>query len=144
MKKIIFFIFAIITLSLSSCVEENVSYDESLELTFSCDTLIMDTLFAEQQSATGRFMIYNRNKNALNIESIRMAGGKDSFFRFNIDGRIAGKGEMLEDIIIKGRDSLFVFVEMNADLSPDLSADLSPETQYYRMIRPVGMSPKAR
>ena len=79
MKKIIFFIFAIITLSLSSCVEENVSYDESLELTFSCDTLVMDTLFAEQQSATGRFMIYNRNKNALNIESIRMAGGKDSF-----------------------------------------------------------------
>ena len=112
MKKIIFFIFAIITLSLSSCVEENVSYDESLELTFSCDTLVMDTLFAEQQSATGRFMIYNENKNALNISSIRMGGGKDSFFRFNIDGRIAGKGEMLEDIIIKGRDSLFVFVEM--------------------------------
>jgi hypothetical protein len=112
MKKIIFFIFAIIALSLSSCVEENVSYDESLELTFSCDTLIMDTLFAEQQSATGRFMIYNENKNALNISSIRMAGGSSSYFRFNVDGRIAGKGETLKDIVIKGRDSLFVFVEM--------------------------------
>ena len=112
MKKIVFFILVVVLICLPSCVEENVSYDEELELTFSCDTLVMDTLFAEQQSATGRFMIYNRNKNALNIESIRMAGGKDSFFRFNIDGRIAGKGEMLEDIIIKGRDSLFVFVEM--------------------------------
>ncbi len=112
MKKIIFFIFAIITLSLSSCVEENVSYDESLELTFSCDTLVMDTLFAEQQSVTGRFMIYNENKNALNITSIRMAGGESSYFRFNVDGRIAGRGEALKDIVIKGRDSLFVFVEM--------------------------------
>ena len=112
MKKIVFFILVVVLICLPSCVEENVSYDEELELTFSCDTLVMDTLFAEQQSATGRFMIYNENKNALNISSIRMAGGKDSFFRFNIDGRIAGKGEMLEDIIIKGRDSLFVFVEM--------------------------------
>ena len=112
MKKIIFFIFAIIALALPSCVEENVSYDESLELTFSCDTLLFDTLFAEQQSATGRFMIYNRNKNALNIASIRMAGGKSSHFRFNVDGHIAGRGETLEDITIKGRDSLFVFVEM--------------------------------
>ncbi len=112
MKKIIFFIFAIIALALPSCVEENVSYDESLELTFSCDTLLFDTLFAEQQSATGRFMIYNRNKNALKITSIRMAEGKESYFRFNVDGYIAGKGDILENITIKGRDSLFVFVEM--------------------------------
>ena len=112
MKKIIFFVLVTATICLSSCVEENISYDKSLELTFSCDTLLFDTLFAEQQSATGRFLIYNRNKNALNISSIRMAGGKSSCFRFNVDGRIAGRGETLEDITIKGRDSLFVFVEM--------------------------------
>lgn len=112
MKKNVFFISVVVMVCLSSCVEENVSYDENLELTFSCDTLIMDTLFAEQQSATGRFMIYNENKNALNIASIRMAGGSSSYFRFNVDGRIAGRGETLKDIVIKGRDSLFVFVEM--------------------------------
>lgn len=112
MKKIIFIIVLAIALGLPSCVEENVSYDENLELTFSCDTLLFDTLFAEQQSATCRFMIYNENRNALNISSIRMAGGKESYFRFNVDGRIAGSGETLKDIIIKGRDSLFVFVEM--------------------------------
>ena len=93
------------------------SYDEGLELTFSCDTLIMDTLFAEQQSATGRFMIYNENKNALNIASIRMGGGSASYFRFNVDGRIAGKGEVLKDIMIKGHDSLFVFVEMTPPIT---------------------------
>lgn len=107
-----FFILIVVAICLPSCVEENVSYDEKLELTFSCDTLIMDTLFAEQQSATGRFMIYNENKNALNITSIRMAGGSNSYFRFNVDGRIAGRDEALKDITIKGRDSLFVFVEM--------------------------------
>ena len=102
----------LVTIFFTSCVDENISLDESLELTFSCDTLIMDTLFAEQQSATGRFMIYNNNKRALKISSIRMAGGTSSYFRFNVDGRIAGKGDVLEDIVIKGRDSLFVFVEM--------------------------------
>ena len=107
-----FFISVVVMFCLSSCVEENVSYDEKLELTFSCDTLIMDTLFAEQQSATGRFMIYNETKNALNISSIRMGGGTNSHFRFNVDGRIAGRGEVLQNIKIKGRDSLFVFVEM--------------------------------
>lgn len=112
MKRFVFFISVLVAICLSSCVEENVSYDENLELTFSCDTLIFDTLFAEQQSATRRFMIYNENKNALNISSIRMAGGANSYFRFNVDGRIAGKGETLKDITIKGRDSLFVFVEM--------------------------------
>ena len=112
MRRFVFFILVVVLICLPSCVEENVSYDEKLELTFSCDTLVMDTLFAEQQSATGRFMIYNRNTNALNISSIRMAGGKESCFRFNVDGRIAGKGEILENITIKGRDSLFVFVEV--------------------------------
>lgn len=112
MRRFVFFILIVVAICLPSCVEENVSYDEKLELTFSCDTLIMDTLFAEQQSATGRFMIYNENKNALNIASIRMAGGSESYFRFNVDGCIAGRGEALKDIVIKGRDSLFVFVEM--------------------------------
>ena len=112
MRRFVFFILIVVAICLPSCVEENVSYDEKLELTFSCDTLIMDTLFAEQQSATGRFMIYNENKNALNITSIRMAGGSNSYFRFNVDGRIAGRDEALKDITIKGRDSLFVFVEM--------------------------------
>lgn len=112
MRRFVFFILIVVAICLPSCVEENVSYDEKLELTFSCDTLIMDTLFAEQQSATGRFMIYNENKNALNITSIRMAGGSNSYFRFNVDGRIAGRDEVLKDITIKGRDSLFVFVEM--------------------------------
>ena len=112
MKNLISFLFLITIFLLPSCVEENISTDERLQLTFSCDTLLLDTLFAEQQSATGRFMIYNENKNALNISSIRMAGGSSSYFRFNVDGRIAGKGEALNDIVIKGRDSLFVFVEM--------------------------------
>ena len=110
--KYILSLFFFIALLFQSCVEENISADEHLQLTFSCDTLILDTLFAEQQSATGRFMIYNENKNALNISSIRMGGGSSSYFRFNVDGRMAGKGETLKDIVIKGHDSLYVFVEM--------------------------------
>jgi hypothetical protein len=113
----------LVTIILSACVEENISNNENLQLTFSCDTLLLDTLFAEQQSATGRFMIYNENKNALNISSIRLGGGSSSHFRFNVDGHIAGKGETLNNIVIKGRDSLFVFVEFTAPTT-DLNSHL--------------------
>ena len=116
-KKIIFILFVFVAICLSSCVEENISHDESLELSFSCDTLFLDTLFAEQQSATGRFMIYNRNKNALNISYIRMGGGNESYFRFNVDGRAVGQGDVLKNITVKGRDSLFVFIEMTSPVT---------------------------
>lgn len=95
-----------------SCVEENISYDPDLELEFSCDTLVFDTLFVGQASVTERIMIYNNNKRALEISSVRMGGGNNSAFRFNVDGRIAGNGEILERITIKGYDSIYVFVEM--------------------------------
>ena len=95
----------------SSCVEENITTDPRFCLTFSCDTLVFDTLFSGQPSATKTFMMYNENKKALRVDEICLGGGDDSPFRFNVDGRIASSGESLKDIVIKGRDSLYVLIE---------------------------------
>lgn len=115
MKQFCILLVAAVVCVMSACVEENVSYDPSLRLSFSSDTVVFDTLFVGQSSATATVMIYNRNKNALAVSDVSLGAGYTSRFRFNLDGHIADPGETLHDIIIKGRDSLYLFVEYIPD-----------------------------
>jgi len=98
-----------------SCVDEKFTNDPSAVLSFSCDTLSFDTMFTDIPSRTVSFYIYNTNDKALNISSARLANGADSYFRFNLDGRIPAATNLLENIEIKANDSLFVFVELTVD-----------------------------
>jgi hypothetical protein len=96
-------------------LDDSYSTNPSHRLSFSVDTLSFDTVFTTVGSATRTFMVYNRNEEALNIETIRLvnepeAGG--SHFRFNVDGR---SGEAFSNIRIEGKDSLYVFVEVVVD-----------------------------
>ncbi|MDR2776156.1 MAG: hypothetical protein LBC19_15755 [Tannerella sp.] len=81
-------------------------------LTFSTDTLSFDTVFTTIGSTTSYFMIYNKNGEALNINKILLAGGKESNFRINVDGR---KGDLFSDIPVWKKDSLYVMVEVTVD-----------------------------
>ena len=85
------------------------SENRNHRLSFSTDTLSFDTVFTTIGSVTGYFMIYNRNSEALNIETISLSGGEKSGFRINVDGR---KGLSFSDIPIWKKDSLFVAVEV--------------------------------
>ncbi len=115
-RKIYGVLFALFLLAtvFTGCVEENVTTDQKFRIEFSTDTVVFDTLFSGQMSATKRLMVYNRNKQAINIEKIIMAGGKSSNFRFNVDGRIATSDGLLGDIVIRAKDSVFVFIETTA------------------------------
>jgi len=88
------------------------SENRNHHLSFSTDTLSFDTVFTTIGSVTGYFMIYNRNSEALNIEKITLAGGGQSGFRINVDGR---KGNAFSDIPIWKKDSLFVTVEVTVN-----------------------------
>ena len=57
-------------------------------------------------------MIYNKNKEPLNIETIMLAGAETTGFRINVDGR---KGDYFNNIPILEEDSLFVLVEVTVD-----------------------------
>ena len=95
-----------------SCVDEKFTDDPTAVLSFSCDTLSFDTSFTDIPSRTISFYIYNKNSKSLNISSARLGKGADSYFRFNLDGRIPPANNFLENIEIKAKDSLFVFVEL--------------------------------
>ena len=125
-KHFAIFLTTILTLlSLNSCDDwDNFSTDSSLRLTFSQDTLRLDTILTEIGSSTHILKVYNRNSEALNISSIILADAERSGFRMNVDGI---RGSNHTNVEIRQRDSLFIFIEatlpqMNSD-APVFSKD---------------------
>lgn len=103
----------VLLLVIFSCrKQDEISNNQGLKLSFSADSVVFDTVFSSIGSATRKLMIYNTNKERLNISSIRLSNGSASAFRMNIDGL---SGEELYDIEIPGNDSLFVFVRVTID-----------------------------
>lgn len=141
LHKLIFLFLSIFFLTgFSSCKEDidSISTDSALKLTFSADTLRFDTVFSTIKTSTQRLLIYNNNNNAVNISSIQLMGGDHSFFRINVDG-FSGNQENVE---IRGKDSMYVFVELTVDPqnedNPMFIADsirfvTNGNTQYLRL-----------
>jgi hypothetical protein len=96
----------------SSCQKDEILTDSSARLEFSMDTVMFDTLFSSIGSTTKILTIYNRNDRPVKITSARLAGGSTSPYRLNLDG-IPGKS--FSDVEIRGKDSLFMFIEITVD-----------------------------
>lgn len=92
--------------------EQEFSVNPIHQLTFSSDTVSFDTLFTDVSSSTYSFLVYNRNQEALRISNASLSGGESSPFRVNIDGL---SGTAFRDIAVRGRDSIFIFVEVTVD-----------------------------
>lgn len=97
----------------SSCKKDQIfNTNPGVELRFSNDTIVFDTVFSTIGSITKRLMVYNTENEKIKISSIRLVGGVASAYRINIDG-IASIN--LQDIEIEGGDSLFVFLRALID-----------------------------
>jgi len=108
----------LLVMSFSSCREDFKFEPSSGNLAFSTDTLYLDTVFTDIGSSTYQFKVYNRSNNDISIPSVALAEGENSRYRLNVDGF---SGKILQDVEILANDSIFVFVEITADIN-DLSA----------------------
>lgn len=106
-------VFSIFILLTSSCRDDFETVPSFGELTFSTDTLFLDTVFSNISSSTYQFKVYNRSNKDINIPKIELGDGEASNYRLNVDG-IPGK--TFENIELLAKDSLFVFVEVTADI----------------------------
>ena len=107
-------LFSVILLSfqlLNSCKKEEFETG-NVDLQFSADTIIFDTVFTSVGSSTQVFQVYNNGNKDVKISSIRLANGNNSNFRLNVDGL---SGKSFNDIEIGANDSLFIFVEVTVD-----------------------------
>ena len=95
----------------NSCKKEEFETGK-VDLQFSADTIIFDTVFTNVGSSTQDFQVYNNGNKDVKISSIRLANGNNSNFRLNVDGH---SGKSFNDIEIGANDSLFIFVEVTVD-----------------------------
>jgi len=104
----------------SSCRDDFETSLSSGDLTFSRDTVYLDTVFTNIGSSTYNLKVYNRSDNAIRIPTVGLERGETSNYRLNVDG-IAGKA--FQDVEILAKDSIFIFVETTLDITDFTATD---------------------
>ena len=125
--------FILFFLCLASCLicscEDRLSNNPEAGISFSVDTLRFDTVFTTKGSATKVVMAYNKGKEAVMIESVSFSNNDN--FRYNIDGE--SKKEELHDIILRGGDSIFMFVKATIDPQDESKPVLIEDSVVFRV-----------
>lgn len=103
--------FGLLFWCLVSCKQNIISYDPNVQLRFSHECVVFDTVFTTVGSSTRRLMVYNPNENAVIINQVSMQRGQ--YFHINLDGE--NDLSRMRDITIRGGDSLFMFIRVNVD-----------------------------
>jgi hypothetical protein len=111
-KVFVLFLMVLITGMFFSCDDDIPWEDPSASLEFSTDTILFDTIFTNIGSVTRHFKVYNPHKNSVKISYIILAGGENSNYRINVDGV---PGREFREKILRGGDSIYVFVETTID-----------------------------
>lgn len=119
MKYIITAFIFILAITLpTSCIDDDeFSSSSSDMLTFSTDTVSMDTTFSNVPTVTHSFWVYNKSGKGLRNISARLEKMQQTGFRVNVDGSYLGQqaGWQLPDIEIRNGDSIRVFVELTSN-----------------------------
>ena len=124
-KRIFFFLIAALALLTACSDNDSFTTDRSHRLTFTTDTVRMDTLFATVPSATYTFWVHNQSGDGLRLRSVRLERSGQSGFRVNVDGSYLNP--VVNNLEIRKGDSIRVFVEVtafeNASAEPQLVED---------------------
>ena len=121
--------FLLLLLAAACEVDRDFVTGDAVQLRFSVDTLTFDTVFTARGSATRQFKVYNDGSDPVRIDRISVAGETGVNFTFNADGE---PGPVAEEVVIFGRDSIFVFVEVEVD--PSVPETISPFIAEDRII----------
>jgi hypothetical protein len=78
---------------------------------FSSDTVSFGVVISDIGSSTRTLVVYNKGRSSLTIDGVALDKGRESAFRFNVDGR---KGDVFRDLFLAAGDSLFVMIEVTA------------------------------
>ena len=126
MRQLTFLFFIGILISVSSCRTDFETVPSSGNLTFSRDTIYLDTVFTNIGSSTYTLKVYNRGKNDITIPSIKLGKGLSSKYRMTVDGMQGNQGKIFENVNLLAKDSLYIFVETTANI-----ADANPTDFLY-------------
>ncbi len=116
MKKSLFKISLLVLglwLALASCRKENNFNTVNASLRFDNDTIFLDTVFTSIGSSTRILKVFNPTDENIYINRVYLGRGQSSYFRMNVNGT---SGKNLTDVELPANDSIYVFIEVTADV----------------------------
>lgn len=130
MMKRVFLPLLLLGCLLAACSDDD-SFSNSRGnlLTFSADTVKMDTVFSTVGSSTYSFWVFNNSGDGIRLTTVRLKNGNQTGFRANVDGSYLDNtmGAVVTDLEVRRGDSIRVFVELtapeNQQLEPQLVED---------------------
>ncbi|WP_329806049.1 hypothetical protein [Flavobacterium facile] len=123
MRQFILILGLIATFSFTSCRNE-LDFESSIgTLSFSKETVYLDTVFTNIGSSTYTLKVYNNSNKNISIPRIRLGKGQASNYRLMVDGV---PGKEFENVELLANDSMFVFIEVTSDV-----ADANPTDFLY-------------
>ena len=99
--------------------DDDFSTSSSLSLTMGSDTISFDTTFSATPTPTKTFWVYNRSGKSLRLSNVRLERGNQTGYRVNVNGTFLGQnaGWQANDIEVRNKDSIRVFVELTSPLN---------------------------
>ena len=123
MRKIFILLFIGVAFSLTSCREDFVFEPSTGDLTFSRDTIYLDTVFTNIGSSTYTLKVYNKSSNDIKIPTIRLGKGVGSKYRMTVDGMTGYENRVFHDVELLAKDSMYIFIETTADIADANTTD---------------------
>src|SRR6187402_1062679 len=117
MRKIIILFFVGLAISLSSCREDFQFEASTGDLTFSKDTVYLDTVFTNIGSSTYTLKVYNKSDKDIKIPTIQLGKGQASKYRMTVDGMVGENNRIFHDVELLAKDSLYIFIEVTTDVA---------------------------
>lgn len=115
MKRI--FLFLMVIAAMVACSDnDSFTTSRSARLSFSTDTVKLDTVFSTIGSSTYTLWVYNNASDGIRISTVRLRQGNQTGFRVNVDGMYLDNtlGSVIHDLEVRKGDSLRVFIELTA------------------------------
>lgn len=115
MKRIFYVLIALI-LFVACTDDDNFSMSNGLRLSFTTDTVYMDTVFSRTPSSTYAFWVHNDNNEGIRLSSVHLNRRNQTGFRVNVDGSYLDNtlGSQINNLEVRRNDSILVFVELTS------------------------------
>lgn len=116
MKRVLLPLLLLGSLFAACSDDDTFSTDRSNRLTFSTDTVKMDTVFSTVGSSTYTFWVFNNSADGIRLTTVKLKNGNQTGFRANVDGSYLDNtmGSVVSDLEVRKGDSIRVFVELTA------------------------------
>lgn len=137
-KKGFFYIISLVwasTMMVGCADDETFSSSRSDLLSFSMDTVSLDTTFSNVPTPTRSFWVYNRSGKSIRCASVRLENGNQTGYRVNVDGSFLGPtvGYQAQDVEVRKGDSIRVFVELTSNQQYSDSPQLVKDKLFFQL-----------